>query len=135
MTDPNGQKCEAAQMTDQGYCPGDAPKPTAPPMTASEQQAVDSAQGYLTDGQGFSYNGLLRQLTSQYGGGFSQADAKFAIAKLHPDWYQQAVESARGYLSDGQGFSHDSLYQQLTSAYGEGFTPGQADYALRAVGM
>lgn len=109
--------------------------PSTPAMTLSEQQAVASAQGYLDDGQGFSYQGLLKQLTSSYGEGFSQADAKFAIRYLHPDWYQQAVESAKNYLADGQGFSHDELYQQLTSGYGEGFTPGQANYALRQVGL
>ena len=135
MTDPNGKQCQAAQMTDQGYCPGDAPKPTAPAMTAGQQQAVAAAQSYLDLGSGFSYSGLLKQLTSQYGSGFSQADAKFAIAKLHPDWDAQAVEAAKGYLQLGTGFSHDSLYQQLTSSYGSGFTPAQADYALRVVGL
>lgn len=104
-------------------------------MTVAEQQAVDSAQGYLSDGQGFSKAGLLQQLTSSSGEGETQADAQFAISYLHPDWYQQAVESAKGYLKDGQGFSKASLYEQLTSSSGEGFTPGQANYALAKVGL
>jgi hypothetical protein len=99
-------------------------------MTNGQQQAVDSAQGYLADGQGFSYQGLLQQLTSSYGEGFSQSDAKFAIAYLNPDWDQQAVESAQGYLNDGQGFSRNGLIDQLTSSYGEGFTYAQAVYAV-----
>lgn len=111
------------------------PAPTTPAITTSQQEAIESAQNYLTDGQGFSEAGLLQQLTSDYGSGFSEADAQFAINQLDPDWYQQAAASAKNYMSDGQGFSEEDLYQQLTSAYGAGFTPGQADYALRQVGL
>jgi hypothetical protein len=99
-------------------------------MTSDQQQAVQSAQGYLTDGEGFSYAGLLQQLTSAAGDGFSNADATFAINYLNPNWDQQAVESAQGYLDDGEGFSKSSLLQQLTSTYGEGFTNAQAEYAI-----
>jgi hypothetical protein len=125
-----------------GYCPGDNPAPTpalattapaAPAMTGGQQQAVDSAQQYLSDGQGFSYKGLLQQLTSSAGEGFSQADATFAINHLHPDWNAQAVESAKGYLQDGQGFSRSALIDQLTSPYGEAFTQAQAEYAVNKV--
>lgn len=108
--------------------------PTTPAMTVSEQQAVDSAQGYLSDGEGFSYNSLLGQLTSQYGGQFSQSDAKFAINYLHPDWDAQAVDAAKGYMQMG-GFSRDSLIAQLTSSYGNGFTYDQAVYAANQVGL
>lgn len=106
------------------------PANTAPAMTSDQQQAVQSAQGYLTDGEGFSYAGLLQQLTSAAGDGFSNADATFAINYLNPNWDQQAVESAQGYLDDGEGFSKSSLLQQLTSTYGEGFTNAQAEYAI-----
>jgi hypothetical protein len=99
-------------------------------MTSSQQQAVIAAQGYLSDGQGFSEQGLLQQLTSSYGSGFTQSDARFAISYLHPDWDQQAVTAAKGYLSDGQGFSRQELLNQLTSPYGSGFTQAQADYAV-----
>jgi hypothetical protein len=139
FTDPNGLACVSADSA--GYCPGDDPAPatqapsTAPALTDSQQQAVESAQGYLSDGQGFSYKGLLQQLTSSYGEGFSKSDAKFAIRYLHPDWDQQAVESARGYMADGQGFSRAGLIQQLTSSYGEGFTEAQAEYAAAKVGL
>jgi hypothetical protein len=125
----------AAQAT---QAPAAAPTPAAPmtpALTTSEQQAVESAQSYLDDGQGFSEQGLLQQLTSSYGEGFSAADAAFAIGYLHPDWYTQAVDSAKGYIASKQGFSSAGLYQQLTSQYGEGFTAGQARYALSRVGM
>ena len=107
--------------------------PAAPAMTAGQQQAVESAQNYLSDGQGFSSAGLLNQLTSSYGEGFSRADAEFAISYLHPDWDQQAVESAKNYMSDGEGFSRSELLQQLESSYGEGFTVAQATYAVNQV--
>jgi hypothetical protein len=101
----------------------------------SQQQALTSAGEYLSDGEGFSYNGLLQQLTSQAGDGFSQADATWAIQQLNPNWDQQAAISAKGYLSDGEGFSKSSLTQQLTSAYGDGFTPSQAAYGVAQAGL
>jgi hypothetical protein len=101
-------------------------------MTVEEQQAVDAAQGYLDLGSGFSYESLLKQLTSSYGSGFPEADAKFAIRYLNPDWDQQAVDAAQGYLQLG-GFSRARLLQQLTSSYGNGFTYAQAEYAVNKV--
>jgi hypothetical protein len=113
--------------------PATSQAPAAPAMTAGQQQAVQSAQGYLSDGQGFSEQGLLDQLTSSSGEGFAKSDAEFAINYLHPDWDQQAVESAKGYLSGGQGFSEQGLLQQLTSSSGEGFTQAQALYAINSL--
>ena len=102
-------------------------------MTVAQQQAVDAAGGYLGDGQGFSEQGLLNQLTSGAGDGLSKSDAEFAINNLHPDWDAQAVDSAKGYLGDGEGFSRSGLIQQLTSSYGAGFTEAQAEYAVNKV--
>jgi Host cell surface-exposed lipoprotein len=107
--------------------------PTAPAsssMTTAQQQAVDAAQSYLGEGQGFSKQGLLGQLTSSDGNGFSKSDAKFAINYLKPNWDQQSVDAANGYLSEGQGFSEQGLLQQLTSSAGDGFTEAQAEYAI-----
>ena len=104
--------------------------PASPSMTGAQQQAVDSAESYLSEGQGFSNHGLLNQLTSSSGEGFSKSDAEFAIKYLNPNWDQQAVDSATGYLSEGQGFSEQGLLQQLTSSSGEGFTEAQAEYAI-----
>jgi hypothetical protein len=103
-------------------------------MTASQQQAVDAAQNYLSDGQGFSAYSLNQQLTSSSGDGFAPADAQFAIGYLNPDWDAQAVDSAQGYMKMG-GFSAASLTQQLTSDSGDGFTPAQAAYAVAKVGL
>jgi hypothetical protein len=160
VIDPSGMACAALGAN--GYCPAPtasteptpaavttsaaaAPSTPAAPvtiaassalaMTNGQYQAVTAAQDYLSDGQGFSYHGLLQQLTSNYGSGFSASDAEFAINYLSPDWDAQAVISAKGYLSDGEGFSRSSLIQQLTSDYGSGFTEAQAEYAADKVGL
>jgi hypothetical protein len=99
-------------------------------MTTAQQQAVDAARGYLGLGQGFSDQGLLQQLTSSAGSGFSTSDAEFAINYLNPNWDQQSLDAARGYLGLGQGFSDQGLLQQLTSSAGGGFTQAQAEFAI-----
>jgi len=120
--------------------------PAAPPVasqapatpagpTVSQQQAISAAQDYLNLGSGFSHASLVKQLTSQYGSGFSAADAEFAVSYLHPDWNAQAAEAARGYMNLGTGFSRASLIQQLTSPYGNEFTEAQAEYAASQVGL
>jgi hypothetical protein len=114
--------------------PAPAPStPSTPAMTPTQQQAVEAAQQYLNGGEGFSAEGLLQQLTSSYGNGFSAPDAQFAINYLNPNWDAQAVEAAQGYMTTEPGWSQSSLEQQLTSTYGSGFTQAQADYAVNKV--
>lgn len=107
------------------------------PMSVAQQSAVRSAESYLSF-SGFSRAGLFQQLTSEYGEGFAAEDAEFAIATLEQagkvDWNQEAVESAKSYL-DFQGFSRSGLFDQLTSEYGEQFTPDQANFALDTIGL
>jgi len=107
-----------------------------PAMTLGQKNAVDSAQSYLSF-SAFSRAGLAQQLTSQYGEGYDPADAEFALAYLEQnglvDWNAEAAESAKSYL-DMTSFSRDGLYKQLTSEYGEQFTPDQANAGLAAVG-
>jgi len=109
--------------------------PPAPSMTEAQKQAVESAQSYLSMGSGFSRSGLIKQLSSSYGEGFPKSVATFAVDHLHVDWNQQAVLSAKNYLSMGSGFSRNGLIQQLSSSYGEGFTHAQAVYAANQVGL
>ncbi len=107
-----------------------------PKLTLGQQNAIDSAQSYLSF-SAFSRSGLSRQLTSEYGEGFDPADAEFAMVYLEQnglvDWNAQAAKSAQSYL-DMTSFSRQGLYDQLTSEYGEGFTPEQANAGLAAVG-
>jgi host cell surface-exposed lipoprotein len=109
--------------------------PPAPKMTVAQQQAVASARSYLSLGSGFSRAGLINQLSSSSGEGFSKADAAFAVDSLNVNWNEQAVESAKGYMSLGSGFSRAGLIEQLSSSSGEGFTHAQAVYAANKVGL
>jgi hypothetical protein len=110
--------------------PSTAAAPASPSLTTAQQQAVEAAQGYVGMGSGFSYESLLNQLTSSAGNGFATSDAEFAIKYLNPNWDQQAVDSAQGYLGMGSGFSDQGLLKQLTSSAGSGFTEAQAEYAI-----
>ena len=56
--------------------------PASPSMTGAQQQAVDAAQSYLSEGQGFSDQGLLQQLTSSAGSGFTQTQAEYAASQV-----------------------------------------------------
>jgi hypothetical protein len=112
-----------------------ATAPAAPAgPTVSQQQALEAAQSYLDMGSGFSRAGLIDQLSSQSGNGFSVADATWAADHSGADWDAQAVMSAQGYMKMG-GFSRSSLIDQLTSPYGGQFTYAQAVYAANQVGL
>lgn len=114
--------------------PPAAPASVAPGFTVSQQQAIESAQGYLDTGGGFSKSGLIGQLSSKYGEGFPKADAVFAVNHISVNWNQQAAKSAHGYLDVG-GFSCQGLISQLESSYGEGFTHSQAVYGANSTGV
>jgi Host cell surface-exposed lipoprotein len=110
--------------------PADAkenPTPDKPEMTSGQENAVQVAQDYI-DMSGFSKAGLIDQLSSSAGEGFSKADATFAANNVDADWNAEAVESAKDYLDMG-GMSKSGLIEQLSSSAGEQFTPEQAQYA------
>jgi hypothetical protein len=98
-------------------------------------QALAAAKGYLSDGQGFSQAGLISQLTSSSGNQFTEAQAEFGVNGSGADWNAQALAAAKGYMSDGEGFSRQSLIDQLTSIYGNQFAEAQAEYAAAQVGL
>ncbi|MGA9762013.1 MAG: Ltp family lipoprotein [Gaiellaceae bacterium] len=104
-------------------------------MTAAQEQAIQSAQSYLSMDSGFSRAGLIGQLSSSAGSGFPKTVAIFAVDHLHVNWNEQAVLSAKGYLSMGTGFSRAGLIDQLSSSAGSGFTHAQAVYAANYVGL
>jgi CO/xanthine dehydrogenase Mo-binding subunit len=92
---------------------------------------LQSAENYL-DLSGMSKAGIIQQLSSSAGEGFSKADATFAANNVDADWKQEAVEAAKNYL-DISPMSKDALIQQLSSAAGDKFTPTQARYAANKV--
>ena len=103
-------------------------EPTKPAVDDEKAVALESAQTYV-DMLPFSKEGLLDQLTSEYGGQFTKADAKWAVENVNADWNAEALESAKSYM-DVMPMSKAALKDQLMSEYGGQFTEAQADYAI-----
>lgn len=103
-----------------------------PPLTGAQQNAARSAQDYLAM-SGFSRLGLIEQLSSSAGDGYSRKDATVAVDSLHVNWNAQAVRSAKDYLSMS-GFSCSGLIEQLSSTAGDRYTRAQASYGAHHAG-
>lgn len=101
-------------------------------MTAQQKNAVRSAKQYVGV-MAFSKEGLVKQLSSDVGGGYSVEDATVAVESLNIDWNEQAEKAAKQYL-DTQGFSCNALIKQLASSVGGGFTESQAEYGAKQAG-
>jgi Host cell surface-exposed lipoprotein len=117
--------------------PAPTPAPTAPPApaeTPGQSNARRSAESYLSMDNGFSRQGLIDQLSSSYGAGFSVEDATYGVDATHTDWNAQACLSAKGYLQL-EPFSHAGLVEQLSSAYGSQFTQAEAEYGVTCAGL
>jgi hypothetical protein len=114
--------------------PASAPTEEAEPeMTAGQENALQAADNYI-EMMPFSHDGLIQQLSSPAGDGYSKADATFAADHVEADWNEEAAEAAMNYL-DTMPFSHDGLIQQLTSAAGDKFTQKQAVYGVKKAGL
>jgi hypothetical protein len=109
--------------------------PAVPQFTTAQEQAISSAESYLQSEPGFSKLGLISQLHSKYGEGFSEKLAVFAVSHVKVNWFRQAVYSARNYMQNEPGWSYSGLVDQLHSPYGENFTLRQAEYAAHKVGL
>ena len=101
-------------------------------LTGPQRNAVRSARNYLSM-TGFSRDGLIEQLSSDYGDGYSVADATVAVDSLNADWNANAVKSAEKYLSM-TGFSCSGLIEQLSSSYGDKYTQAQAAHGAQQAG-
>lgn len=113
--------------------PAPHPSKTTPKLTLSQEQAIGSAQSYLSM-TAFSRKGLIRQLSSDAGDGYSVADATFAVDYLKVNWNEQAAKAAKNYLSMTH-FSRSGLIRQLESSAGDGFTHSQAVYGVKKAGL
>ena len=96
--------------------------------TIGQREALASAKSYLSM-ESFSWAGLVHQLSSSSGEGFSRADAVWGVNHAHANWNAEAVKSAKSYLSM-ESFSRAGLIHQLESPYGEQFTHAQAVYGV-----
>ena len=114
------------------------PKPTAAAtpagatLTQQQKSAVAEAKQYLST-QAFSLQGLIDQLDSPDGSGYSVNDATVAVDSLTVDWNAEALQAAKEYLKT-QPFSCTDLIQQLDSADGSEFTVAQATYGAQQAG-
>src|SRR4051812_19846617 len=63
-----------------------------PALTQGQQEALQSAEDYV-DLAGISKAGLIEQLSSSAGEGFSKADATYAASHVDVDWNAEAVQS------------------------------------------
>ena len=86
-------------------------------LTQPQQNAARSALTYL-DFSGFSRQGLIDQLSSEFGDQYDVQDATTAVDSLDVNWTSQAVRSAQTYL-DVSGFSRQGLIDQLSSEFGD----------------
>ena len=109
------------------------PTETAPARTAGQEQAIGKAEDYLSF-KAFSRQGLIEQLSSEYGSGFSKADATYAVDHITVDWNEQAAKAAKEYLAVTH-FSRSGLIEQLESSFGSGFTHAQAVYGVTKAGL
>jgi hypothetical protein len=106
--------------------------PAQASLTPAQVNAVRSAEQYLAM-TGFSRKGLINQLSSDAGEGYSVSDATAAVDSLNVDWNENAARSARQYLQM-TGFSCKGLIEQLSSSAGEKYTVAQATYGARQAG-
>jgi hypothetical protein len=109
------------------------PAPAKPTYTKAQEQAIGAAEDYL-EYSAFSRKGLIKQLSSDAGEGFSKADATFAVDHIKVYWKEQAAKSAKEYL-EYSNFSRSGLIHQLESDAGEGFTHSQAVYGVNKAGL
>jgi hypothetical protein len=101
-------------------------------LTFSQMNAARSARQYLKM-SGFSRDGLIQQLSSDAGDGYSVSDATAAVDSLDVDWNENAARSARQYL-EMTGFSCQGLIEQLSSSAGDKYTREQAEYGASQAG-
>ncbi|SCL25873.1 Nucleoside phosphorylase [Micromonospora nigra] len=107
--------------------------PTAKPVSAEQRNAVRSAQSYLRNGA-FSRKGLIEQLSSDAGDGYSLEASTYAVDSLNIDYNEQAVKSAQSYLRNG-AFSRKGLIEQLSSDAGDGYSLEASTYAVDSLNI
>ena len=76
-----------------------------------------------------SKQGIYDQLTSDYGGQFSDEAAQYAVDHVQADWNANALAAAKNYQKT-MAMSPEAIRDQLTSPNGDQFTQDEADYAV-----
>ena len=114
--------------------PTETMDPSKKPSQGS-QDAYETALVYI-DMMGFSRQGLIDQLTSEWGDGFSLEEATIAVDALENngavDWNEQAVKAAIDY-AEKMNYSEATILEELESDYSGKFTHEQAAYAIEHI--
>ena len=133
-TSPPASSAAATPTPTSTATPTATPAPTAagPTLTQQQKSAAEEAKQYLST-EAFSQQGLIDQLDSPDGGGYSVNDATVAVDSLTVNWNAEAVQAAKEYLAT-QPFSCNDLIQQLDSPDGDQFTVAQATYGAQQAG-
>ena len=101
-------------------------------VSVGQTTAEKSARQYLKV-MPFSRQGLIDQLSSLHGSGFSVEEATEAVDMLEQDglvdWNEEAIKYAKRYI-DLKPFSRQGLLRQLSSKYGAQFTDEQSEVAV-----
>ena len=92
------------------------------------KSALKQAKTY-SDVMNMSKAGIYDQLTSEYGGQFTEEAAQYAIDNVQADWKENALKSAETY-QETMSMSPAAIYDQLVSQYGGQFTEEEAQYAI-----
>ena len=90
--------------------------------------ALKKAESYAKRSN-MSKEAIRHQLTSEYGEGFSEEAAAYAIEQIDYDWKENALKKAESY-SKTSHMSKQGIYKQLISEHGEKFTEEEAQYAI-----
>lgn len=98
-----------------------------PSGTVGQENALRSAEDYLSMSTGFSEKSLRDQLEYE---GYESEDIDWAIENVDVDWDEQCEKSAKSYM-ESSSFSAAGLRDQLSY---EGFTDEQIEAGLAAVG-
>ena len=105
---------------------------TAASIETTAGSAIEEAKQYLKY-MTFSRQGLIDQLASSHGSGFSEDEAISAVEQLEADglvdWNAEALEAASSFIEQ-KAFSRQGLLNQLTSSYGSQFTLKEATAAV-----
>lgn len=101
---------------------------TEPEVSKEFQNALKKAESYAKT-MHMSKKGIYDQLTSEYGEGFPEDAAQYAVDTLVWDYNENAYEKAKSY-QDTMSMSLNNIKDQLTSEYGEQFTAEEAEYAI-----
>lgn len=96
--------------------------------TIEQSNALKKAQSYAKT-MHMSKQGIYDQLVSEYGEGFTEEAAQYAIDNINVDWNANALAKAKSYQTS-LSMSKKAIYEQLISAYGEQFTEEEAQYAI-----